>query len=80
MKTFIRPAMILMLSAVLFTGCTSDQPKEGLRLGSLDLSSTRQGWGKVQIDKSVTGKDLLIAGKKYEFGVGTPPTAPSKSV
>jgi alpha-galactosidase len=71
MKTFIRPAMILMLSAVLFTGCTSDQPKEGLRLGSLDLSSTRQGWGKVQIDKSVTGKDLLIAGKKYEFGVGT---------
>jgi len=71
MNPIIKPALILILASVLFSGCESNQPVEGLRLSSLDLSSTRQGWGKVQIDKSVTGKDLLIAGKKYEFGVGT---------
>jgi alpha-galactosidase len=70
MKSNITLAVTLLL-AVLITACVSNQPKEGLRLSSLDLSSTRQGWGKVQIDKSVTGKDLLIAGTKYEFGVGT---------
>jgi alpha-galactosidase len=50
--------------------CTGNKT-ETIRLSSLDLSGTRQGWGKVQIDKSVTGKEILIAGKKYEFGVGT---------
>jgi alpha-galactosidase len=45
--------------------------EDTISLSSLDLSSTRQGWGKVQKDKSVTGKELSIAGKKYGNGVGT---------
>jgi alpha-galactosidase len=34
-----------------------------------------QGWGKPQINKSVTGKQLTIAGRLFESGVGTHATS-----
>jgi hypothetical protein len=34
-------------------------------------SEHRQDWGKLQIDKSVTGKPLTIAKKRYKKGIGT---------
>jgi alpha-galactosidase len=64
MKSFLSILIIAVLAA-----CS--QPSETIKLSSLDLSGTRQGWGKAQIDKSVTGKELSIAGKKYTNGVGT---------
>ncbi len=58
------------VAILLFVSC-AEKKSENIRLSSLDLTGTKQGWGKAQIDKSVTGKELSIAGKKYEFGVGT---------
>ncbi|HBB91808.1 MAG TPA: alpha-galactosidase [Bacteroidales bacterium] len=60
---------LLVLAVAILTGCNTKN--ESLRLSSLDLSGTRQGWGKAQADRSVTGKNLIIAGQKFEFGVGT---------
>ena len=44
---------------------------ESVWLSSLDVSKTRQDWGKPQADKSVDGNALTIAGTKYEHGLGT---------
>ncbi len=44
---------------------------ETVWLSSLDLAAVTQGWGKPQVDKSVTGKPLSIAGKTFERGLGT---------
>lgn len=55
---------------VLLSSCSGNK-NEVLRLSSLDLSGTRQGWGIAMPDKSVTGKDISIAGIKYAYGVGT---------
>jgi len=55
----------------LFLLSCSVSKKETIRLSALDLTGTKQGWGTAQIDKSVTGKALSIAGKQYDFGVGT---------
>ncbi|MCX6224216.1 MAG: NPCBM/NEW2 domain-containing protein, partial [Bacteroidia bacterium] len=62
--------LVTMVTILLTASCTTNK-NETVRLSALDLTGTRQGWGKVQIDKSVTGKELSIAGKKYQFGVGT---------
>jgi alpha-galactosidase len=51
------------------------QASETVWLSTLDLHQVRQGWGKPQIDLSVTGKPMLIAGKKFERGVGTHATS-----
>ncbi|MFA6128131.1 MAG: NPCBM/NEW2 domain-containing protein [Bacteroidales bacterium] len=64
-------SLLSALLATLFLIACDGNKNETLRLSALDLSGTRQGWGKARIDKSVTGKELSIAGKKYEFGVGT---------
>ncbi len=44
---------------------------ESVWISSLDLSAVTQGWGKAEADKSVTGKPISIAGRKFEHGVGT---------
>jgi alpha-galactosidase len=44
---------------------------ESVWLSSLNLSNVIQGWGTAQADKSVTGRPLSIAGRKFEHGVGT---------
>jgi alpha-galactosidase len=67
---FLHYLAVFLLTGIFLAGC-SGRNNETIRLSSLDLSGTVQGWGKVQIDKSVTGKELSIAGKKYDYGVGT---------
>jgi alpha-galactosidase len=42
-----------------------------VRLGALDLSSMEIGWASPQVDKSVDGNRITIAGKQYDHGVGT---------
>ena len=44
---------------------------ETVWLSSLDVSKTVQGWGQQQVDRSVTGKPLSIAGQQFARGVGT---------
>ncbi|MFA5817090.1 MAG: NPCBM/NEW2 domain-containing protein, partial [Bacteroidales bacterium] len=63
-----------LVAILLIASCTGNKNKT-VRLSSLDLTGTKQGWGTAQIDKSVTGKELSIAGKKYDFGVGTHATS-----
>ncbi len=57
------PALILALCAPALAG--------EVALSSLDLSKTAQGWGSPQVDRSVRGQPLAIAGQKFEKGVGT---------
>jgi alpha-galactosidase len=40
-------------------------------LSELDLSLVSAGWGSPQADKSVTGKPIMIAGQKFDRGLGT---------
>jgi len=40
-------------------------------LSELDLTKMSSGWGRPQVDKSVTGKALSIGGRVFEHGVGT---------
>ncbi len=40
-------------------------------LDKLNLSSMTCGWSTPQVDKSVDGNELIIAGQKFENGIGT---------
>ncbi len=40
-------------------------------ISNLDLSKISQEWGTPQVDKSVSGNPLSIAGSKYSHGLGT---------
>ncbi|WP_210520017.1 NPCBM/NEW2 domain-containing protein [Hymenobacter terricola] len=40
-------------------------------LTTLPWRSAGAGWGKPTVDKSVSGAPLLVAGRKYETGIGT---------
>jgi alpha-galactosidase len=42
-----------------------------VRLGDLDLTKMSSGWGKPLVDQSVTGKAISIAGRTFDYGVGT---------
>lgn len=46
-------------------------PGKIVRLDALDLTPMKQGWGVPQLNKSVTGTTLSIAGRTFEHGVGT---------
>ena len=59
------------LFAVWLGACLAGQAAETVWLSTLDLTLMRQGWGKPQADKSVTGTPLSIGGQKFEHGVGT---------
>ncbi len=41
----------------------------------LSMTAARQEWGAAQVDKSVSGTELMIAGKKYAKGIGTHATS-----
>jgi alpha-galactosidase len=67
--------MRFLLASVLAGIVFQAQATETVWLSTLDLHEVRQGWGKPQIDLSVTGKPMLIAGKKFERGLGTHATS-----
>lgn len=59
---------IIFLAIVLAAPVHAEQ---FVKLSSLEVSKTRQGWGKAAIDRSVTGKPMAIAGKTFDHGLGT---------
>ena len=65
---FIPPIALILLPFVL---CAPVAAAEVVWLSSLDLSKMRQGWGKPQVDRSITEKPLSIGGKEFERGVGS---------
>jgi hypothetical protein len=42
-----------------------------LALSTLPWKQASAGWGKATVNKSVSGADLLVGGKKYPDGIGT---------
>lgn len=59
---------ILILAAALALPAHAAQT---VKLSSLEVSKTRQGWGKAAVDLSVTGKPMSIAGQRFDNGLGT---------
>lgn len=62
--------LVVVLVGTLASGSASGGA-EVVWLDRLDLSLVRQGWGRAQADRSVTGGPLTIGGKRFERGVGT---------
>jgi alpha-galactosidase len=42
-----------------------------VHLTSLRWNKAKAGWGRVRMNKSVAGNDLIVNGKKYDNGIGT---------
>jgi alpha-galactosidase len=42
-----------------------------IQLTSLKPVKAKAGWGRVRMNKSVSGNDLIVSGKKYDNGIGT---------
>jgi len=58
-------------TVLLVSCCVSVQGADSVRLSSLDLSMMTTGWGQAHANRSIDGNRLTIAGKQYEYGVGT---------
>ena len=67
---YVAAAVVLMSLAAPLWSAESDAP-DTVWLSSLDLGKMTAGWGKPQVNKSIVGKSLSIAGKKFDEGVGT---------
>jgi alpha-galactosidase len=72
METRIKQLLlpVCLMAFFLFTGCNQEKASVTF-LSDMDLTGTRQGWGTPMLNKAVTGKELSIAGKKFENGIGT---------
>ena len=44
---------------------------ETVPLSALDLSKMTAGWGEPKIDRNIVGKEMSIAGRRFDRGVGT---------
>ena len=58
----------IILMAVLLSACS--MKTQTLWLDEMDLSRMETGWGEIKVNKSVDGNPLLIAGTRYERGLG----------
>jgi hypothetical protein len=67
------PKVRLLLAIVaLFHACALHlAAAEAVWISALDLGKAEQGWGAPGIDHSVEGRNLRIAGTRYERGYGT---------
>lgn len=70
---FMAPArarlLLFPLLLLVVAGCAAPQR---VSLGDLPLvTSIQQGWGRVQVDRSVEERPLTIAGRTFQRGVGT---------
>jgi hypothetical protein len=59
------------VSLLLFAAIPLAVSADTVWLDSLDLSNVRQGYGKVQVNRSMRETPLSIGGTKFERGVGT---------
>src|SRR5690606_28195647 len=48
---------------------------ETVSLSSLDISPMKQSWGEPQVNRSISGTSLTIAGKQFATGIGTHATS-----
>src|SRR4051812_18711305 len=62
-------AAVLGLSSLLLL--TTFARADTVGIGQLNLESIHQDWGTPQVDKSVDGHPLTIAGKTFDHGLGT---------
>ncbi len=70
MRHYASLTVSFIFLSIAFSYPSQDSPRT-VWLSSLDLSKMQQGWGRPQIDKSVTEKPLSIAREKFQRGVGT---------
>ena len=68
---FVHALMFAVLGTALGSIALPAPAAETVWLSSLDVSKTVQGWGQPQVDRSVTGKPLSIAGQQFARGLGT---------
>lgn len=62
----------LLIASILILFIISCQgPTKTIYLDEMDLSKMEIGWGENQVNKSVDGNPLTIAGQVFERGVGT---------
>jgi len=61
--------IVALVAAMIWPASLS--ASETVYLTELDLSFIRQGWGKPQINHSMRGTPMAIAGKKFERGLAT---------
>ncbi len=61
--------LLIAFLAVLIISCQRET--KTIYLDEMDLSKMEIGWGKNQINKSVDGNPLTIAGQVFDRGVGT---------
>jgi len=62
---------LLIVAVLVLTIISCQQPSKKLFVNQMDLSKMEIGWGKNQVDASVDGNPLSIAGKVFEQGIGT---------
>ncbi|HPC93296.1 MAG TPA: NPCBM/NEW2 domain-containing protein [Sedimentisphaerales bacterium] len=63
-QRWIPVCSLICLGAVVASGAT-------VPLGELDLTKMSTGWGKPQVNKSITARTLSIGGRSFETGVAT---------
>lgn len=63
-------ARFVCLLAVVYC-CLSGAGVSTLWISALDLKNVHQGWGAPGVDRSVGGRSIVIAGQKFEHGLGT---------
>lgn len=61
----------VMLTALLSLAAAAHAQSRGVWLDTLDLRNMRQSWSTAQRNRSVQGKPITIAGRRFERGVGT---------
>lgn len=62
---------LICLFAAISAGIPWVHAAETVNLASLDLTTMRQGYGRPQVGKSITGKPIRLGGKVYQNGVGS---------
>ncbi len=71
MKTNLLPAAALAVCLAVAVPPAQCRAAQTVWLSELDVSKTVQGFGQPQVDKSVMGKTLSIAGRHFTRGLGT---------
>ncbi len=64
----IKGGIAILIGSILI-GCSGG--KSAIYVDQLDLTQMESGWGENNVNKSVDGNPLKIAGKTYERGIGT---------
>ncbi len=71
MKRLFSFRTLLFLTSTILLSLLSCSHHSEISLSSLDLSATKQGWGKVQIGKSITGEGVTYCWYNLRRGGGT---------